>query len=1236
MICLLAFLAALQIPRALAQDEAIQIEAVQIELPPGIRVPGLPPGAIPPNTAGTNASAKPQTPEEKRLQELLKLKFNRTASSILDALAGQLEGRTATNEVEQFRQIVVGGDWPAVGRFLSTLPPDHGKQVYRYLLRELPNASNPTRAAGGPDQPMPMPPQGGPSLPSGPTLVPADVLALAEIAPHDIEGEDMKLLGQLLARLLGRGDAVEPTLAKLEKGVKRLGGGDPADRRRAADLLVSADRLVEAGRFLQTLESAKESKDWETLDLHARQLLALGKKEQDSKALARAWEVNQLVLSSADIAATNREPALRRSFELMPLISRELGTNWLRNIFQNSPGQGLAILSSVSQMVQGGTERAVDQRQKNLDLQKQVVETFLSVADLTQPHWRSALNLLVQGWMREAAHSRQRHQPRRNYGPQYDQFGNMVYFDQSPQQFQDGNQLQPISVEEVLKSAPGDDWLKQTDESLRLALIGLIADLYLKTEQPDRALTYIEALAPAQPEIATERANEFLRAWARTRNPVQQPRQMYGPYGNVWYGPGSPYGMRGQGLSLTRAMQNRNIEELSGLLRRLEALRLARLSDDAVVGAFSGAHSPAEVFRTADIGAVFGPLEKMKLETLAGLTQTMRERLAGQWRQSRVQQEVKTQRTDKQIEAEVLRGYEVVLKLIEGGLERSRDHWELNLSRAAALFDLAEFQYGKKVDLAIYVEKREEAFKTFERSASFYAAALSGIEEKEQSPRVYQQWFNANLGASDLAYVTRQQEPETNQLQLIRAAILALPDQAAERHMAAFARSLGESVNTIPPQLKPRYLRAGLRVVGDHSDAAEARKLVTYYDDLLKEIELMVRLDGEAVVGHSRPFGVFVSLRHTADVEREAGGFARYLRNVKKGQYAMFNPYGQPQRNFIEEFEKQVREKLVDQFEIRTITFLDEKVQSRGYGRDGWRETPLAFLLLEAKDGSVDRLPALHMDLDFMDQRGAVVLPVESQITLVDARPDRVPSRPVADLEVTQILDDREINEGRLSLEIKAAGKGLVPELSGLLRTNFAGFAVDELTDHGLSIARIDTEGDALAPVSERNWLVKLRLPEDAPASLAFQFPPAAQENVKLTFKRYADADLVEVEPKVALTGLSLRPRPIWHWFLLAGGIAVVATGGLIVWMRRRKPEETAVVSPYLLPEPLTPFNVIGLLRRLHADAALRWTENDRLELAGTIQDLERYFFDRDRNGDPAPDLGCIGRRWVTLARNGH
>jgi hypothetical protein len=1225
--CLIGFLA-LALPTS-AQVIHIDSEVLQT-LPPGIVLPdGIPADSVQPAEA-----AEPATPEARQLQELLGLKFNRSVPAILDALASQIEGNTPTNEIERFQQFVIAADWPAVGTFLSGLTNDHGQQVYRHLLRELPNAS---RAAGGrpaPGQPMMMPNQPGPANTPGLALVPNDLLSLADIAPHDLEAEDARLLGELLGRLLNRGDALDPFLSKLERGVRRLGGTNPEDRRRAAELLVAADRIVEAGVFLPSLGSARETHDWESLDLHARQLLALARKDKDADLFTAAWAVNQFILGSSDVTVSNRAPALSRAFELMPLIAREVGGDWLRRSFQSKPGEGLAILSAMGQMVQQGlTSPAIEQRQKNLQLQKQVVESFLEVADPAQPHWRTALTLLAEGWLQEATYAGQHHQSRRQRGAQFDPYGNVIYYEPPQAMFHGGNQLPPIPAEQVLKCAPGEAWLLQIDESFRLALFSLIADLQLKAEQLDEALSMIERLAPYQPPKAADLANDFLRAWAESRTPVQQPtgpRYMVG--GQVFF-PGNP-GMPGTGTSLTRAMQVRNVKELSNHLRRLQALSLPKIDVDAIVGAFTAAHSPAEVFRADDIASVFGSSDELPLDILARLTQTMRERLATQWRQSRVQQQAKTRRTDQQIESEVLRGYEVVLNLIADGLKRDPNHWPLTLARAATCFDLAEFQYGKKVDLAVYVEKREEAFNGFENAAQLYAASLPNTEEKDESPQVYQQWFNANLGASDLAYVTRQQEPETNQLQRIRNAILALPDAAAERHLSAFASSLTESLNTLRPELKPRYVRASLRIIGHHADADDIRTLATYYDDLLNEIEFVVRLDGDATVGHTRAFGAFVALRHTAEIEREAGGFGRYLRGQTSSPYYYGNPYAQQQRNFIDDFDKQVREKLIDHFEIKSITFLDEKVESRGYGRSGWRETPLAYLLLQAKDGSVDRLPALQMDLDFTDSRGPAVLPVESQVTLIDARPERTGPRPVTDLEVTQILDDRDSVTGALTLEIKAVGKGLVPELAELIRTNFTGLFVDEVSDQGLAIAQIDTDGENLASKSERNWLLKLRVPEDAPASLAFRFPEAAREDVKLLYKRYADADLAEVEPRLALAGLTLRPKPIWHWMLALAGL-ITACVGAWWWTRQHQPAPPTSNATYNLPGQITPFSVIGLLQRMASDTSLRWSEPDREELHRAVLNLERHFFNRGTDEEPAPDLITIGHDWIDRANQG-
>ena len=61
--------------------------------------------------------------------------------------------------------------------------------------------------------------------------------------------------------------------------------------------------------------------------------------------------------------------------------------------------------------------------------------------------------------------------------------------------------------------------------------------------------------------------------------------------------------------------------------------------------------------------------------------------------------------------------------------------------------------------------------------------------------------------------------------------------------------------------------KSGLAIAGDHEKALQARKLFDYYQDLVTEIELEARLDGSAQVGHTEPFGLFVDIRHTKEVE---------------------------------------------------------------------------------------------------------------------------------------------------------------------------------------------------------------------------------------------------------------------------------------------------------------------------------------------------------------------------------
>ena len=111
--------------------------------------------------------------------------------------------------------------------------------------------------------------------------------------------------------------------------------------------------------------------------------------------------------------------------------------------------------------------------------------------------------------------------------------------------------------------------------------------------------------------------------------------------------------------------------------------------------------------------------------------------------------------------------------------------------------------------------------------------------------------------------------------------------------MSKFANALFTRLSAVKPSVKFRYLKGGFEIVGDHPQAHDARKVYDYYKDLVTEIKLETVVDGSDVVGHEKPFGVFVNLRHTREIERESGGFGRYLQNQNNSGYSYYN-FGRP------------------------------------------------------------------------------------------------------------------------------------------------------------------------------------------------------------------------------------------------------------------------------------------------------------------------------------------------------
>src|SRR5262249_22197514 len=182
-----------------------------------------------------------------------------------------------------------------------------------------------------------------------------------------------------------------------------------------------------------------------------------------------------------------------------------------------------------------------------------------------------------------------------------------------------------------------------------------------------------------------------------------------------------------------------------------------------------------------------------------------------------------------------------------------------------------------------------------------------------------------------------------------------------------------------------------------------AKKVYDYYKDLVKEIKLVTEIDGPASVGHGKPFGVFVNLVHTRAIERESGGFARYLQNQNQNMYFSYN-YGRPTADYRDKFQGVVNEAMKENFDVLSVTFQTDKVTSKPMRDNDWRKTSYAYLLLKAKGPQVDKLPSVRLDLDFLDTSGYVILPIESPVVPLDASAKDPPARPVSDLQITQVL----------------------------------------------------------------------------------------------------------------------------------------------------------------------------------------------------------------------------------------
>jgi len=1172
------------------------------------------------------------SPEQKLIGQLGDLSFDRSPPGILatrleearsskEPIPPKPENETAeqaaariAREAVVFRRDVVLGRWENVRTFLASLPKPVGAKTYEILVAKLtaPTAVNP---------PPELAAQGAVAHTQHGWLPATELLGLAAASPRPPDDKAIQSLARLFPKQTKPPAAFFETLSK---GIPHFGGNDDADRQRAAKFLLETGFIREAAAFLPDLDTAREKKNYNALNLIARHRteFALSDPTAAGKdALPLAWEISTSFLTDEKAPMPARAEALSRALAIIPKLGDDTGRKWLEATFKNPEGAGLELLAALGTLTAQSRENPNESiRKEHLKLQHAAVTTLLATDGFEPAAWSGIFTLFARQWAHEAEVTRQKDQSKSGrMVQQFDEWGNLFF--SRPNTGYQGSGTRPIGAGELLEFRPDDRWLAAVETTARDECQLAITRLFLKVKEEKNALPLIRALAATDPERAKSLVRDMIRVWAENHNPNDQQDQRSRYF--YFYGFNNQSGT----IPLTRSKQERNLVELAELVKGIRTLKLGESFDTELAEAFIACHSQAEVWRVEAIEAVFGTTETLDSKTLAALVGRMRLNLAGLWPNPKLQQAYQTKRKDVELQQQLLTGYQAAQGMLERAIAKNPDNlWRLQEQLAALRFEESNYRSSLNPDHRHSSIKRE-ALDALATAAAGYAETLPLEKESDESTSVFETWFYAALGSPSLESMKSHHVATPAEFPKIKAALESLTGDARTRHLKSFATTLNTRIANVAPDLKLRYLEGAAAIVGDHEAMADASNVLRYYRDLITEIELSASIDGPDRVGTDSPFGLRINLRHTREIERESGGFRKYLQNQTNSPYG-FN-FGRPTEDYRDKFEKAARAALEEHFEVLSLTFHSDKVESITDPQFGWRLTPYAYFLLKPKGPQIDRVPPLKIDLDFNDTSGYVVLPITSAEVPIDA--SKAEPRPFRDLQLTLTLDDRTAKEkGGVFLEVKANAHGLIPPLDQLLDTDLTDFKTADIEDRALRVVELDAAAEDLAPMSEHEWRIEYQPAKGSALPANFTFPAIKAELAKengLTRQRYQDVDLLAVGET---TPLGRTTSGINRWLIAAAAaLTAILLAAFVLWKMRHQP---AATGPELLPLPvqLNAVSVIGYLQRLLQNPTL--SPETRSAILAEIETLQANHFSATAIPEDPTHLENLARKWQSAA----
>ena len=1166
---------------------------------------------------GPTAATPVANPKNDLLKAVRKLNFARTADKVLEARA-QIGLKAVPmpaaeaqidEQVNWLHRNVLAGEWQALQAFLKERGGEDAAEMYAHVLQ----STN----------------QGDPGL------LPEEILAISEACPAELTEWQLSLLAQLLKTATSR-TSTGPFLQRLRAGTTFFGPMDDGRRDRTAKFLSDAMLAVEAFEYLPILEKAREKGNTQALTAHARyheaRATVLGNVPEAQQQRRAAWDLYCEIAMMDQAEFAPRREAMGQAIELLPNIPPGPATEWLQRVFANKSLAPTGLEAVALKAMRIGNEKiGIQERASAILMMKDSVDALLKDESIEINQLRVPLRLLTMSLVSAAEETITKQAAKAGVAPE---------------------------TTLLLRALPSERWRSLIEPSLAVRAFKAFIGIALSADNVEQGLELLSKGIERAPGQSIEMADEFLRIWMMRLSPTPDPRrqQQFMIIGGRMQQASAP---------LTRGRQDRNLERLKQLLDLLGKIGANGRSLERVVTAFAACHGKAETFQRESVVAVLGEIADLSPTVSARLAESMRAGLNGDWKSRDAQKAAGNQRSASEIEALIEDGYQLALDMIGSATHKEPSSWRYSMTKAALAYDHMQFRRERDQDASSYNASRQELFRAFGQAAKQYQAAVIRGELREDAG-VYLNWFSISLGSSDLGGLTANDlmtegSENTEQIRLIRQQMLDMPGEMSASHIGEFARRVIEKLPSLTPEVKPGVVRRAAEIVGDHPAGALLRQTLDLYDDLLKnEIHLHLAIDGSDQVG-TEEFGVLLSLRSTAAIGRELGGFGQYLQN---NVYSYIGGKYQP-INFRDRLQKSIEQAFREELEIVNIGFFDSMNPPRSIqvnGKSGWEEKPLCYMVLKAKEPSVDRLPLLQMDVNTTDDSGMVVLPVHSNSIAIDATKvagsgaDKSKSglRPIHGLTVAQVIDTRESTLQKdkcIKFEISATGRGIVPSLDQLLNDlegSIPGYAInkDKIESETIRVVGIEannkmifggnapTGSDTYATADSdglfrlpttRKWTMRFEPDSVTPENIVYVPKLAAGLDGTLRSERFVDMDLVAIDDATFPLQQTARvPVPV----LIGGGIVAILLPALgWNYFRKRTGGTVREDAMLRLPNEITPFSAVITLQRFAKHYATKLNTEDRGRLQSDIADMEKRFFSADAKADPIDAKETL-QRW--------